>query len=227
VHYPEEFAKKTLPLHFKHSKFASFVRQLHLYGFSKSSPPPPPAHPVHEFRHRHLLRHDLSLARFIRRKVPVQSGAPINIEYQQLSQQVRRCCDLSTKNVTFFVLQVQSLTERWDVMDRQQDEIRQQNALLLQMNRQLMQQNDESRQQTALLWQQSALLWQEMQRQRADVAKLHSNWQNVRSIVQPFFTNPRPRIVGGSGQQLIEYQDRTGDAEADSATPLKRARCFC
>jgi len=102
VHYPEEFAKKTLPLHFKHSKFASFVRQLHLYGFSKSSPPPPPAHPVHEFRHRHLLRHDLSLARFIRRKVPVQSAAPINIEFQQLSQQVRRCCNLSTKNVTFF-----------------------------------------------------------------------------------------------------------------------------
>ena len=84
VRHPEEFAKNTLPLHFKHSNFASFVRQLHMYGFSKSPPQPSSAH-LHEFRHRHLLRDDLSLARLIRRKV----NAPPMSELQLLSQQVR------------------------------------------------------------------------------------------------------------------------------------------
>jgi len=98
VHDPDEFAKNTLPLHFKHSNFASFVRQLHMYGFSKSAPPPPPARPVHEFRHRHLLRDDLSMARFIRRRSSKDANvASVSIvgassELKLLSQQVRCCC---------------------------------------------------------------------------------------------------------------------------------------
>jgi hypothetical protein len=98
VHDPEKFARETLPLHFKHSKFASFVRQLHMYGFTKIPLPPPPAPPIHEFRHRNLLRHDISLARLIRRKVNSNSAVlPVSIagassELKLLSQQVRLRC---------------------------------------------------------------------------------------------------------------------------------------
>ena len=46
VYSPEEFARTVLPQFFKHSNFASFLRQLNFYSWSKgasSSPRPPPA----------------------------------------------------------------------------------------------------------------------------------------------------------------------------------------
>jgi hypothetical protein len=57
---------------------------------------------------------------------------------------------------------------------------------------------------------------------------LTSKINQMYSMFQRFansFTNARPsKIVGHSGQQLIECQDDAGDADADLSTPQKRAR---
>ena len=125
VRDPDEFAKNTLPLHFKHSNFASFVRQLHMYGFSKSAPLPPPARPVHEFRHRHLLRDDPSSARFIRRKnssnavMASVSVAGASGELKMLSQQVCHCCMLFTWTSALLLCRFEaswSVKQRWSAL---------------------------------------------------------------------------------------------------------------
>uniref|UniRef100_A0A7S3GJB5 HSF-type DNA-binding domain-containing protein n=1 Tax=Palpitomonas bilix TaxID=652834 RepID=A0A7S3GJB5_9EUKA len=47
---PTELSKTILPKHFKHSNFQSFIRQLNVYGFRKSS------HDAYEFKHSNFLK---------------------------------------------------------------------------------------------------------------------------------------------------------------------------
>jgi hypothetical protein len=207
----DEFAKNTLPLHFKHSNFASFVRQLHMYGFSKSPPLPPPARPVHEFRHRHLLRHDLSLARFIRRRNSAGASAgPVSIsgasnELKLLSQQVSLFAQrILLIFINVFILQVRG------VMERQAD-----------MERALMQQHEALRHENGMLWQQI-----EISRRNQDALnnKLSQVVTTFQHIANRLSTSRASKIVAHNTQQLIEYQDNAVDAEEDSNTPRKRAK---
>lgn len=74
VDEPVQFAKAILPQYFKHSNFASFVRQLNLYGFHKTAPDPNWC----EFRHDLFKRGQRQLMKQIRRKT--SGNAVLKIE---------------------------------------------------------------------------------------------------------------------------------------------------
>lgn len=65
VEDPDRLAREVFPNVFKHTNFASFVRQLNMYGFHKSSPP---GQKKSTFAHTYFKRDDIQLCRNIRRK---------------------------------------------------------------------------------------------------------------------------------------------------------------
>uniref|UniRef100_H2ZEC6 HSF-type DNA-binding domain-containing protein n=1 Tax=Ciona savignyi TaxID=51511 RepID=H2ZEC6_CIOSA len=94
VHDQGNFAKHVLPVYFKHNKFASFVRQLNMYGFRKVTTV------MHggiaslhdtaiQFHHPFFIRGEESLLPYIKRKVNQTGGKLIGEEISQVLDNVQ------------------------------------------------------------------------------------------------------------------------------------------
>ena len=70
IHQVTKFSDKVLPQYFKHSNYASFVRQLNMYGFHKTSPDPS----CREFKHEYFQRDHPELLSHIKRKVSIKGS---------------------------------------------------------------------------------------------------------------------------------------------------------
>jgi len=173
IHDPRKFAKDVLPRHFRSGNYASFVRQLHLYGFRKIAYQNLTNH-IHEesFQHPLFKRDHPELALVIVRRT---NGVPINTAPVPVSVPV----PARTKTGKRKAPHTETDGKRHKGFD---DAF----TLLLRSRADMVSETDELRKQNAKLKQQAKKknVWiartKELRGQNADLKQKHQRYKNDR-----------------------------------------------
>ncbi|XP_005104183.2 heat shock factor protein [Aplysia californica] len=208
VYDQQSFSREILPLYFKHSNIASFIRQLNMYGFRKVAHIDQGGLKIEkddlQFQHQYFQRGERDLLQYIKRKVSNQTVRPDSLTAAKPDEFSRVLTDVN---------QVKSKQES---MDQNLEYIKRENKLL---------------------WREVAVLRQKHHKQQQIVNKLiqflvslvSSNRTGltippmrrvplaINDVSQLAASPPPPAALGAADNRVAAFQEASADLSVGSA----------